>query len=80
MVLLLVGLVITAIGAGVAAKAVMVTDEQANELGATKWDSNTALIESIKDQSRSARNGLILIVIGTVFQIVGTAAPLIMKG
>jgi hypothetical protein len=70
--LLIIGLLLTAVGAWVAARAVMITDDQAKQLGTTKWESNADFIESLKAQSRAAHVGLYLIVAGTVLQIIGT--------
>lgn len=74
---LLLGLVLTAVGAGVAAQAVIITESQARDLAATKWDSNEELKNALLDQSQKAKWGLVVIVIGTLFQIAGTAIPLI---
>lgn len=75
---LLLGLVLTALGAGIAAKAVIITGSQANQLAATKWDLNQELKDALLNQSHKAKWGLIIIVIGTALQIAGTAIPLIM--
>jgi hypothetical protein len=76
-VFLLLGLALTGIGAWVAAKAVIISSEQAQELSATKWNANEALRESLIAQSRSAQRGLWLIVFGTFFQVIGTVLPLL---
>jgi len=73
----LVGLVMTAVGAGIAAKAVIITQSQARELAATKWNENEQLKSALLDQSRKAKWGLITIVIGTALQILGTILPLL---
>ena len=39
----LFGLVLTGIGAFVAARAVIISERQANDLASTKWDMNVAL-------------------------------------
>jgi uncharacterized membrane protein len=75
-VLMLLGLLITAIGAGIAAWAVMLTDDQAKLFGTTMWGGNAAFVEGLKKQSRNARWGFILVAIGTVLQFVALAAPL----
>jgi hypothetical protein len=74
-VLVLVGLIFIGIGAFVTAQAVIITDDQAKQLGTTMWGSNPGLIESFKEQSRAARNGLYLIVGRTILQIIGTIIP-----
>jgi hypothetical protein len=65
------GLSVTALGAFIAAKAVMLTEEQADNIAATYWDDNHKLFRSLLAQSASARNGLLLVVAGTVGQIAG---------
>jgi hypothetical protein len=72
----LFGLLLTGVGAFVAARAVIVSERQAADLASTKWDMNVKLRNSLLDQSKSARNELALVVIGTVFQVIGTALPL----
>jgi hypothetical protein len=72
----LFGLLLTGVGAFVAARAVIISERQATDLATTKWDINAELRNSLLDQSKSARNGLALVVVGTVFQVIGTALPL----
>jgi hypothetical protein len=72
----LFGLLLTGIGAFVATRAVIISERQATDLASTKWDMNVQLRNSLLDQSKSARNGLALVVVGTVFQVIGTALPL----
>jgi hypothetical protein len=72
----LFGLLLTGVGAFVAARAVIISERQATDLATTKWDMNVELGNSLVDQSKSARNGLWLVVAGTVFQVIGTALPL----
>jgi hypothetical protein len=48
-------LVLTALGAGIAAKAVIITGSQANQLAATKWDSNQELKDALLNQSHKAK-------------------------
>lgn len=69
--LLLVGLLLSLIGAGWAASAVVVDEKTASQLAATKWDRNTELMRALLDQSRAARNGLILVAFGSAIQIWG---------
>jgi hypothetical protein len=72
----LFGLLLTGIGAFVASRAVIIGEKQAADLATTKWDMNVNLKNSLLGQSKSARNGLALVVAGTVFQAIGTALPL----
>lgn len=53
------GLLFTVIGAGLAAKGVIVSKTTATELASTKWGLNEELRRSLIRQSRDARNGLI---------------------
>jgi hypothetical protein len=61
----LAGLLLTAGGAFVAARAVIISDKQAELLSGTYWDGNNALRDALMAQSRSARNGLLCVVFGT---------------
>lgn len=75
--LVLFGLILTAVGAAIAASGVILTLEQATELASTKWNMNLELRDALLDQSRKAMRGLIFIAIGTVVQLAGTIIPLI---
>jgi hypothetical protein len=70
--LLLIGLGLTALGAYLAAQSVIISEQDANDLASTKWDRNERLKKSLIDQSQSAKRGLMLVVLGTAFQAVGT--------
>jgi hypothetical protein len=70
--LLVFGLILTCVGAGIAAYNVIMTKDHATELASTKWSLNATLRKDLIDQSRSTRNGLLLVAAGTVFQIAGT--------
>jgi hypothetical protein len=70
--LLLAGLGLTGIGAWIAAGSVIITEKQADRLSATKWNGNQDLKASLLSQSRSAKNGLGLIVGGTALHDAGT--------
>src|SRR5262245_382802 len=74
---LLLGLVLTAVGAYVTAQAVIITESQASGLATTKWNSNEELKNALLDQSHKAKWGLIIIVVGTALQFVGTVIPLV---
>ena len=73
---MLVGLLLTWIGAFIAAKAVIITNEQADILSGTYFDGNNALKDSLIRQSNSAKTGLSLIAAGTGLQFIGTLLPI----
>jgi hypothetical protein len=54
-----------------AASAVVIDEKTASQLAATKWDKNAELMRALLDQSHVARNGLILVAIGSAIQILG---------
>lgn len=54
-----------------AASAVVIDEKTANQLAAAKWDTNVELRKTLLDQSSAARNGLILVAIGSCVQIAG---------
>jgi len=81
---LLVGLVLALLGAVVAAKAVIVTPDQALEIGQSRWSADTKeenlklpAVRNLVEQSAAARNGLLLIALGTLLQIIGTVIGLL---
>jgi hypothetical protein len=74
--LLVLGLLLTAGGAALAAWGVFLTESNATELASQKWDLNVELRDALLNQSRKAMWGLISVAIGTAFQIVGTIIPL----
>lgn len=78
--LLVLGLLLTAVGAGIAASGVILTERYATELASTKWGMNVELRDALLDQSAKAKWGLIIIVIGTVMQLVGTIMDHAMTG
>lgn len=65
----LVGLILTAIGACVAAKAVMIDPMQAELRSGISWDGTDDLKRTPLAKSASARNGLLWVAVGTVAQI-----------
>jgi hypothetical protein len=67
---------LTGIGAFVTARAVIISDEQADLLSGTVGDKNKALRAAFLVQSRSARNGLYCIVGGTLLQVFALICPL----
>jgi hypothetical protein len=74
----LFGLLLTGcVGAFVAARAVIISDEQAKLLSGTYYGGNNALREALLAQSRSARNGLLCVVLGTVLQAVALIYPIV---
>jgi hypothetical protein len=72
---LLLGLVMTVVGAYVASDAVVVTEDQATDIARTDWHS-LPLRRALLDQSRMARNGLRLVMAGAVLQAIGTVLAL----
>lgn len=72
----LFGLFLNTAGAVVTARAVIITEKQADALASTLWKSNPTQKQSLLEQSRSAQCGLWLIVAGTIVQVLGTALPL----
>jgi hypothetical protein len=69
--LLIVGLLVSLIGAGLAAWAVVIDESTADKLAATNWGHNPELKKALLKQSRAARNGLVLVALGSIIQIVG---------
>ena len=65
------GLALTAIGAAITARAVIITEQQATELSSTMWNGNAKLKASLIRQSGGAKYGLWLVVAGTVLQLIG---------
>jgi hypothetical protein len=65
----LVGLLLTAVGAAVAASGVIINREVAAELSGTYWNETLALKAALLKQSRTAAAGLALISIGTFLQM-----------
>jgi predicted lysophospholipase L1 biosynthesis ABC-type transport system permease subunit len=70
--ILILGLVLAAVGAGVAARAVILTQLQADALASTQRNVNDALRDALLQQSRTAALGLGLVALGTIVQIAGT--------
>lgn len=64
------GLFLTAVGALVSAKGVLITNETADRLSETHWDQNLELKKNLISQSRWAAWGLRVIFLGTFFQMV----------
>jgi hypothetical protein len=69
--LTLIGLILTVLGAAWTAKAVIIDDQTATALAGMYWEMNPVLKKALLDQSSAARDGLILIVLGSVFQVFG---------
>jgi hypothetical protein len=76
---LLGGLILTLIGAAIAAYGVILGNVDARALATMKWDFNQQLYESLLTQSRCAMWGLIIVAIGTAMQIIGTVFPLLAR-
>jgi uncharacterized membrane protein len=75
-VLVLVGLLITALGIGLVARAVNLDEETAAAIAAIRLDRDRSLEATLIAQSRATRRGLWTILVGTVLQALGTAVPL----
>jgi hypothetical protein len=71
------GLAFTGIGAFVAARAVIISDEQAELLSGTYYNGNKALRDALLAQSRSAQTGLLFVVFGTALQTAALIYPLL---
>jgi hypothetical protein len=59
------------IGAGFAASAVILDENTITALASTKWNMNEELKQALLDQSRAARNGLVLVAVGSFLQVIG---------
>ena len=70
-VLLILGLAVSLVGAGVTASSVVIDEKTADQLAAMKWGANSQLKQALLDQSHAARNGLILIAFGSALQMGG---------
>ena len=72
--ILILGLVLAAVGAGVAARAVNIIPAQlqADALASTQRNVNDALRDALLRQSRAAAWGIGLVALGTIVQIAGT--------
>ena len=71
-VLSVAGMILAFVGSGLAALAVIVSQQTATALASTRWDFNEALRRAILQQSRAAAIGLGLVAVGTLLQIIGT--------
>ena len=71
-VLSVAGMILAFVGSGLAALAVIVSQQTATALASTRWDFNEALQRAILQQSRAAAIGLGLVAVGTLLQIIGT--------
>jgi uncharacterized membrane protein len=74
--LVLAGLLLTAVGIALAARAITIDQETAAALAGIRLDRNRALEANLIAQSRAARRGLWTIFVGTVLQALGTTVPL----
>lgn len=74
------GLLLAALGAFIAARAVIISDRQADAISGTCCDNNTALKEALLAQSRNARNGLVMVMLGALLQVASILAPLLRWG
>ena len=75
-VVVLIGLLMTALGVFLAARAVYIDERTAAALAAIRLDRDRDLEAPLILQSRAVRRGLWLGLCGTVLQALGTAVPL----
>ncbi|MDP2739905.1 MAG: hypothetical protein Q8O82_14690 [Pseudorhodobacter sp.] len=78
-----VGLILTALRAGIAAYSVILSPGKAIEIGSGAWADNTdeenlelPMVKNLISASRGAQKGLILVVLGTGFQFLPVLARL----
>ena len=71
------GLIITAIGALIAARALTITDEQAAELSKTSSGESRFQKTNLKAQSESIRTGVYFVFAGSLLQAASIAIPLL---
>jgi hypothetical protein len=81
------GLILTGIGAIIAARAVRLSEAQAIHIGVGRWVSDNAqenlklpAVQNLLRQSRAASRGLQCVVAGTAFQALALIAPLVVGG
>jgi hypothetical protein len=67
--LTVLGLVVVAWGAFVAARAVILDEPTARRLAGTYWDMNEAMMTALLRQSRAAKRGLYLVAVGSFMQV-----------
>ena len=65
----IIGIVLLMAGAYVAARAVMLTEDQADQIATTRFDGNKDLKDALLSQSRKAKQGLLIVVLGFGFQM-----------
>jgi len=65
----LVGLLLIAAGAAIAAFGVVISTRTAAQLGGTDWDQNLVLKRALLKQSRTVAVGLALITMGALLQM-----------
>jgi len=78
-----IGLILTAFGAGIAARSVILKEDDAIHIGVARWAGETReedlalpTVQNLLRSSRSARLGLWMVVAGTVLQVMPIAARL----
>lgn len=76
----LFGLLLTLAGAAIAARAVILSEAQADEISGTYYDRNDALKRNLLSQSRRAQSGLRLIAAGTFLQALAAAVATALLG
>ena len=84
--LTILGLLMTALGAWIAARAVILRPEDAVHIGLSRYSSGDLekdlrlpAVQNLLKSSRSARKGLLFVLFGTVFQIVPIATHLVIE-
>jgi hypothetical protein len=71
-----IGLALTAIGAAIAAWNVIVTDSHAKAMTSVHWNRREKEWKLLKAQCRGVTAGLALVFVGATFQAVAAALPL----
>ncbi len=67
----LIGTAMTIVGAWATARGVMLTPDKASALSEPRWGGNSSLRGALLFQSTAARQGLYLIALGGLVQLVG---------
>jgi hypothetical protein len=65
----ILGLLFTGIGASIAARAVIISEKEANLISGPHFHGNKELRDALVRQSRNAQRGLLGVVVGTGLQV-----------
>jgi hypothetical protein len=83
--LLVVGLALTGVGAWIASKSVILSEDDALKIGLPRYASQDRLenlnmphVQNLLSGSRSARTGLLLIVAGTALQVISPLVSIVL--